>query len=1359
MAQFARQSIIMIKGMFILVLAIFNLVSLRGQQGVPEHAFIQSTLSSFSVNINVQVLGFDTVQTVDGDVTVFPRIKDAIRTGDPGKPSSIVYVIPLTVPNPNGFALQSCKTGAIERISGVMTPVPTLRKDADGMSGFVHRMDYSAYAEKEDTPWASISYSGIGRNRHIAHLRIKAVRVDPISRTIEIPKSLECIVSFSSNGTTSHYSSDSGFDEFAFTANHEETKAWQLQSEQSFAKITPRILNETGKWAQILVSKQGIYRVDKAMLASVGITAGKDLLSTLKVFGLGGTVLPEHVDSALSNDMSEQPIIVRTTADGELEALYFYGEPATGFRLDTDDAGKNLDFRHFTHPYSKESSYLITIGGAPGLRAQALPAIPTSSVQHRPSTFIARTFNEEELMNAFSAPSGRIWFGKTIESLAPRTYTTLLTDFARTDSVTYRYRVVSKTKKDGTLTVSEQGNVVDVVNISGTNPFDNYYNYTEAMATPLQEVRMPANAIAQDNRSVLKFSYESPQGGPASTAIMDWFEILYPRTMNAVNNELELYSDLKKEGGTEYNVSRFTNQDIMGFDITDPRRPYMLQNVSTTGGIYVFRTLESPSEPRRYFLSGTFLKPTIKAITLAGLRTDTDGADMLLITHQELLESANAYKSYRESTGISVKIVTTNDIFTEFSCGMTDITAIRDYAAFALNSWKKKPRFMMFWGDGHYDYKNIQVPITNFVPTYQTDDFPQYFRETVSACVDDYFARLRGNDKMIDIIMARMPVLSPEVGMTLLKKVQDYEQQLVKGTWQQTVCLVADDGPVGSGSEGTQHTSQSEALARDAIPEDMLLKKIYLAEYPAEIVSNGRRKPLVTQDLLSELNTNGAVMLNWIGHGSPRLWAHERIFEKETTIPQMLNKEKLFFLTAATCDFARFDDAERESGAEDLVRSERGGAIGVFAATRLVYSGENAVICDRFYKKLFSRDDNGKYLSIGEAMYRTKQELFGDNDEKYLILGDPSLRLQLPNDIVKFDSINFIVIDSTLPDTSFTRIKALQTVTVSGTIRFGNSQKVDTTFDGTVLVTVKDSDIELKVKDPIDNVTHTIREQGSILARSTFQVNKGIFSGSFIVPKDIGFTNKRGRMIGFAYSSDDITAKGSTTAFTVGGIENVSEPDTQGPSIAVYLDNRTFQPGNLVRRNPLLIVDLSDNTAINATGAGIGHNIEAFFDSDRIPVDLTAEYQADLTDARKGTAQKRLFNLKSGTHSVRVRAWDVWNNYSETETYFRLADNDSTLITEGLFVYPNPTNSISNIGFIHNQSLPTQAEIRIFDMNGRLIKKESIEKQELHTWTYTWNCRDESNASVPVGVYHCIMNVQHSNGAGTQLHGKIIVSK
>ena len=473
MPQSAIHTMTMIKGIIVCMLCIFISNGMQANQGLPKSSIIQSDVKKFTVRLNVEIMGYDTIQTVDGQITIFPQIKHAIRKGNPGSPSEIVYSIPLTVPGEQQFSLHSCKTGMIQKVQGLISPVPTLVKDSENISGFIHRIDDALYAIEHKTNWAEITYSGIARNRHIAHLNIKALRVHAITGILEIPKTIECTVIFNPKNVNSPIIADD-FDEIDISANHNETRSWLVEKQSAFAKIIPKTLKLTGPWAKVNVNQQGIYTLDKSALASAGINVGKDLISTIKVFGLGGTMLPEHVDSALANTMSEQPIIVKTNNDGELDAIYFYGEPAKGFRLDTDEAGKNLDFRHFTHPYDNESSYLITFGGASGLRAKLVPAISNDSVKFRPSTFMSRTFNEEELMNAFSAPSGRVWFGKSIESISPRTFTTVLTDFARIDSVVYRYKVVSKTKSDGQLTVSEQNNQIDAVTIPGTNPFNNY---------------------------------------------------------------------------------------------------------------------------------------------------------------------------------------------------------------------------------------------------------------------------------------------------------------------------------------------------------------------------------------------------------------------------------------------------------------------------------------------------------------------------------------------------------------------------------------------------------------------------------------------------------------------------------------------------------------------------------------------------------------------------------------------------------------------------------------------------------------------------------------------------------------------
>jgi hypothetical protein len=1318
-------------------------------------SIVTSTKEILILKFQPELKGFDTLRLTNGNLTILPRINGAFAVAkQSGGPLQLQYSIPITVPNAQAFQLYASKAQSVSRIKGMITPKPYMQLDGDNPAIPIYEIDEHLYQEQNHSAWSSLEYQGIARNRHLAQLSVIIAKYDNQSGTIDIPKNIIVEIRFTPNGPSISTVKEEYDPEISI--NHHETKDWILASSTAFSKNISKVQETVkSKWLKMIVSSQGIYKVDAASLSSAGLSIKPEEIPTIKVYGNGAKLLSENVDSALSNTMNEQKIIVKTKANGELDAIYFYGEGPSGFTF------KNGDYRHFTHPFSKENVYLITAGGSIGLRAEALPSLKDDQVISKPTQFNSRIFTEDELYNALAAPSGRTWYGKSVESTVPLNYSTILHGLSRSGEITYRYCVSHKSTKTGYFSISENNKVFDSIYVLGTNPYDSYYNYVESISSCEQSFTIPANTISNDNRSILKFSYRNPSAGATSSGFVDWFEILYPREFTATSNQLEIFSDSTINGGIEYSINQFSGNEIFGFDITDDKNPELLQNISVTGGLYIFRAMQKNNQAKRYFVASEFKNPKLIVTDFANLRQNISGASMLLITHADLMESAEKYKKFKESTSkISVKIATTEQIYNEFSSGITDITAIRDYVSYALNYWTNKPQYLLLWGDGHYDYRGIQLAATNYVPTYQTDQECGSFNATITSCIDDYFARTIGNDAKVDISAGRIPVLSPVNGLELVDKLQHYEENSDPGQWQTTVCLVADDGPVGVGSDGTQHTQQSENLASTVIPSDMQLKKIYLAEYPVENVPNGRRKPAVTQQLLTDINTTGAVLLNWIGHGSPRLWAHERVFEKETTIPQMINKDRLFYLTAATCDFARFDDAERESGAEELLRSTRGGAIGVFAATRPVFSYQNADICEMYYKFLFTKDANGDYLSIGDALYRTKQYLYDDNAEKYLILGDPSMHLKIPNLDVQVLSINNSDIPQSTPlpaDSLLPKVKALQKVEIQGEIIKSIDKTKLNSFNGRILLTMKEHDIQLKAFDPKDNATHEILENGGVLNRSSYPVKDGSFTASFVIPKDISFSNKKGKLFSYAYDSEQgISAKGCSQAFIVGGIEQSDDIDKSGPSIQVYMDDRTFQPGNLIRKSPLLIVDLFDETGINSTGAGIGHKIEAWFNTSYIPVDLTDGFETEITDSRKGTTQKRILNLPVKTTSVRVRAWDVWNNYSEAETYFRLADNDSNMITEGLSIYPNPMINSTSIRFNHNQTLPTFAEIRIFAANGALIKSDKVTQNELHSWIYEWDGKDNDGNAVSSGLYICSVIAYSANGSSMRMTDEIL---
>ncbi len=234
----------------------------------------------------------------------------------------------------------------------------------------------------------------------------------------------------------------------------------------------------------------------------------------------------------------------------------------------------------------------------------------------------------------------------------------------------------------------------------------------------------------------------------------------------------------------------------------------------------------------------------------------------------------------------------------------------------------------MFMGKGTYDYKNVEGFNDNFIPTWQTEESLKLIFGRDSYCSDDFFARVDGEDSIPDLAFGRLTARTSGEANTYIDKIIYYENNSERGNWRNLITLIADDGYTSTGYEGSEHTYPSERLANDIIPPSFDLKKIYAANYPVVITGNGRRKPSVNTDIIKTMN-QGTLLINYIGHGNPELWAHEYIFERAVSIPQ-LNNDKYFFLCAATCDFGYYDIPNFQSGAEELLFKKDAGSIATF---------------------------------------------------------------------------------------------------------------------------------------------------------------------------------------------------------------------------------------------------------------------------------------------------------------------------------------------------------------------------------------------------------------------------------------------
>ncbi|MCB0503796.1 MAG: oxidoreductase, partial [Bacteroidetes bacterium] len=264
-------------------------------------------------------------------------------------------------------------------------------------------------------------------------------------------------------------------------------------------------------------------------------------------------------------------------------------------------------------------------------------------------------------------------------------------------------------------------------------------------------------------------------------------------------------------------------------------------------------------------------------------------------------------------------------------------------------------------------------------------------------------------------------------------------------------------------------------------------------------------------------------------------------------------------------------------------------------------------------------------------------------------------------------------------------LKALSKITIEGEVR-DQDDVVMSDFNGFVYPTVYDKmrTISTLANDEKSNVA-PFNIQDNIIYSGKVQAANGIFSYTFVVPKDINYTIAEGKISYYAHN-DVIDGSGVDTVMVGGGGQLDSNSiDNDAPVVEVFIDDDTWISGDFTDENPDLLIRLFDENGINTVGSGIGHDIEAVLDNDnQNSIILNDFYESDLNSYQSGQVLYPLELIPPGTHDVSVKAWDVYNNSGEGYTEFVVAET-AELALEHVLNYPNPFTTSTNFIFEHNR--------------------------------------------------------------------------
>ena len=709
-----------------------------------------------------------------------------------------------------------------------------------------------------------------------------------------------------------------------------------------------------------------------------------------------------------------------------------------------------------------------------------------------------------------------------------------------------------------------------------------------------------------------------------------------------------------------------------------------------------------------------------------------DPVDMLIIiptSQNTLAEAETLAELHRTLDGMTVRIVPADELYNEFSSGTPDVSAYRRYLKMYYDKddtedREKTIRTCLLFGDCVWDNRMLTLPKSTYNPDnyllgYQTENSYNLINSIVS---DDFIGVLQDNMTIhadgefdrsmeVDVATGRFPVSNSKQAKVLVDKVAYYMNSGADGAWQNELMFIGDDGDNNSHMKNLN--VNADAIA--ARSPGYTIKKVMFDAYEKLSTSTGERYPDV-EEIVKKQQNNGALVMNYGGHGTWVLLGHEKILQLADFEKMRGTNYSLWFTAACeTVPFAMTDNTIGEAS----VLNPDGGAVAFVGTVGTVLEEPNSRIDKYFMKYVLSYDEGGMPVTVGEALRMAKNSLTrGDdlsigsdrtiNKHHYHLLGDPAMRLAIPAYRAVVDYINDTPAapdDTEDEEYEMPHVMGSSVVTVKGHIE-GRDGSDASFFNGVANITVKDSRQTITCRNQSGaNTPFTYKDYDSNLFVGTCSVIDGEFTLTFRMPRDI--YNDGGCGMITVYAKDTkrrVAANGETTNFVCEGWTDVVN-DNVGPSICAYLNSPMFTNGGEVGYTPYFIAEVSDRDGVNVTGSGIGHNMELVVDGDAdMTYNLNDNFVFDEDSYVSGQTYYILPTLSVGTHKLTFRAWDLLNNSSTVTLDFRVVKGMRPTIDD-VMVSPNPIRGTATFYVQHDmRGSSATVYIDIIDMSGRVVE-------------------------------------------------------
>lgn len=677
---------------------------------------------------------------------------------------------------------------------------------------------------------------------------------------------------------------------------------------------------------RIPIGSAGVYRISQSQLVAAGIDSNRLVGDQIRLF-----CRTQEVAFLVSNSG------LWTTND----ALYFYGAAHLGY-------------------YSTTNIYWLGVSGGARLAMATIDGSTNAGGIRVTSHWERATYAPDLLWRDFYRPWDDTfdhWFAALVTNTGD-TPTVIATD----------ERIASG---NAVLNLLMYGLTTDAhstrIQVNGNPVFVYAYTGAERFATSGQF----SASLLINGANTITFRQTNT---PLDSAYVMEYSIDYLRALKARNDSL-LFNG--PAGTNLYQISGLTtNSGFWVLDVSDPATPRFYTNWSMTGvpGNYTLNFRDTSATPRRYFVGSNSRFGAVSGLRrhfFRDLASTNNQADYLMITPYVFRRPAFDLLKHRQTNGMAVAVVPLEDLYNEFSYGIIDADAIKQFLGYAYHHWTPpRLRYVCMAGEGTPDPRNglgLNPAVT--LPVH-------YGPSSYNWCAqDNWYACVKGNDWLPDLAIGRIPVANTTELARVVTKIRAFESS-VPSFYALLVADKLDTNPPPLNFK----SASVNLIAPPLISRGYEVTTAYYDDYASQ--------PSSLRDIIAGEINAGVHLVTYFGHGAVDLWSAQNIWN--TNDIQALNNAYSPIVAIFSCQNGAFDNLLKKSLAEEFIRSTRGSVACVAPSVLSVQTNAEKIAIG------FMGDFTNANTRLGDSLNAGLLNLWNWNDTayellSYEILGDPAL--------------------------------------------------------------------------------------------------------------------------------------------------------------------------------------------------------------------------------------------------------------------------------------------------------------------------------------------------------------------------------